>query len=505
MAKITKCYFNQQHVLLFEIVKGDRRWNTGLSLLDVYVDEREIIDWIKNDTCGTINTLDDYVTYLGRVGTEQRVQLFYDDYKLFSCNIEVLKEVFGSFKTQKPNNGGILKLKKIIDENDEAIVPVKYDQSVYKGDVIAFVMISAINGDLAGILKRDIEFVYLDAAFNVMENLEISSFIWSTGVAEIYIRARIKKSLKELKQMYTVPGVIKSCVVKSAIKNIVLKMERDIEEYLWRCRLKMGTMNGCIIPSQDCLSDWISMGLQYARRDTPQTLTVNILMSKSALLKCLQLYDCHHTRGMDKLGIREAVKTLVGAIDGEKRKLSQDLIDIWRMVWKMFHKSIERWVFAQSLMLMCYYLSIQTGDYSDWRKGWIHLLGNKDAAFQWHYFVRDVCVADCKHSIFENTNDKNDWIMKGIRRYFCIVGTQEHFLLSHGLRFIPQVINWLYGVSDGNSSQVSTELVYNVNQASNVLGQFNIVCAIYKYFVFKRKNQCVEFCLQEMFDRHLPM
>ena len=207
---------------------------------------------------------------------------------------------------------------------------------------------------------------------------------------------------------------------------------------------------------------------------------------------------------MDKLGIARAVVILVSMINDEKVKLSQDVIDVWRMIWKLFKHSIESWVFSKSLMLICYHLSIQTGDYDDWKQGWIHLLANQDDVWGWHYYVRDVCITDMMHANFINTDGKNDCIVKGIRRFFYILGEQEHWLLAGGLRFIPQVIDWLDCLHRDNCQSVFQELSYNVNKASNILGQFHIVLTIYQYYAFKTQSP-IESGLQQMFNRYLTV
>ena len=53
------------------------------------------------------------------------------------------------------------------------------------------------------------------------------------------------------------------------------------------------------------------------------------------------------------------------------------------------------------------------------------------------------------------------------------------------IEFIKDVIDWLYGVNSNDAAIVTKEIIYNIDQISNVSARFAIVFQIFRYYSFE--------------------
>ena len=497
-----------QNQLVFVIKKKKHALTKTVAsqFLNRYVESKDASDWIRVDTRGECIKIDDYHDFLLVENPKSRVQLFWGNYKLFGYVWKTLCHTFTGFRHQE--KVGKCDVVQVIDDNDDAIKPNIADSS-FQGDVIAMVMVAALDRDFTHVLEMDVPWNVMDAAFAVIEGLGIKSKYWCVRLGEEYVQARMPHSLKQLTQMSQVPGSIKSAVLRLSVANLVDYYHRTVARGIDQQGMHLHEMNGCVTPSQTQLLQWIKSGIQSLSWNMKKEIVFDEIPAP-AIIKCVEMLKlpCHAC--IDDLGLKEGVSALVNLFYSKNHqlKISKEIFDVWTQIWIMFKVILNDKEISNNhiwLMRVKYLITIFDDDYSEWMKAFDTLRNspNCGSEWRWKYFVSDVIMADVHTKNYSNHQNKNECILAGVHALVDVLGKQNDLFPDH-VSFMTNLMDWLYGIFDNDETLVVQEILKSVKAISLVSARLVIILQILRYFCVDSKQK-VPKQLQILFGKHVPI
>ena len=497
--------------LIFKIKRGTTAKRVSSDTLQRYIDSKDLTDWIRIDTRGECVQIEDYYHLMVNVESpKSRIQLFYDDYKLFGYKWKLLRKTFTGFKYQEKMDK--CDIRNIIAANSEAIVPDKKDPS-YQGDVIAMVMSAALDRDFTHIMELPVAWNVIDAAMAVIEGLGIKPQYWSPILGEEYIHAKMDKSLKQLKEMAQVPGSIKSAVFRQSVKNIVDDLKSNVATIIDQQGMKLHEKHGCVIPSQTHLLRWIKCGLHSLswNGNTKEIIFDETEIKAASMIQCLKMLESPSHFCINKLGLFEGGNRLVSLLNCEylnHYSMSKEIFHVWQQIWLLLKDFMLDHEIGNNdiwLMRVKYLMCVHDGDYDEWLKVFeiLRKRPNCGGRWRWKYFVRDAIRADIRHKNFEDTANKNECILAGIHTLVDTIGVRNDLDLDN-VEFIKDVMHWLYGIYGQDEMLVVPEIMKNVNAITNVSTRFVIVLQILTYYCLDCAKK-VPPQLQTLFNKLVPI
>ena len=456
-----------------------------------YVSMGDAIQWIANDSRGQCLGFDEYEEHLKQCSMRDRTQLFFRSDKLFGCNWKGLRNTSSAFKRETFNEE--CDIVQVRHHNNDAL-KININDDSYDSHAIAVVFGSALDRDWGNILEHDLPLKQFDAAAELAESVGIKDKYWCTIQGEEYVRARMRyMSLKELIKLGTVPGSIKSAVLRQSIKNVTDRVQNQVREMVDEGGMHFDESKGSITPSSSILIGWIKEGLTSLTVDDNKQINFDKFKAP-VLLKCLELLPATFVIGAD-VAIQAGAQALLRRLCYSKQNwsISKDIYQVWIKICLLIVKLIrENKVFACGIPVMCvyYHLTIYDGNYQQWAKVFATLMQSEyyGCKWCWKYFVTDVIKADIQNGNFKNLQKKNEYILKGIRQMIRVVGKEQFVLIRdipNSTSFVVHVMNWLYGVNANDDELVGKEVEFNVSRILNLSARFELVLQVYRYYCFE--------------------
>lgn len=471
-------------------------------LLD-YVTLAAALDWVITDSRGECFSLEDYEEYLKEYNIKDRTQLFLGKIKLFGCSWRSLRQIFQSFRhCNFVESCDILKVRR---NNNHAVEP---DINNYDPHLVSIGFGAALDGDWSSIMELKCDWTKFDAVFELAESLGIQRQYWSPIEGEEYVSARMNLTFKQLMKVATVPGMVKSSVLRESILNVTDYLQMQVTEIVDECGLVLDKVSDCVLPSTKKLMEWIKEGLIKLEIDDNNQIIFGKFKGPQ-LLKCLKLLPSTFILTAD-VGIQAGAQALIRELRcGQKKSgISEDIYEVWSKICGLVTKIIGNdEVLACGIPAMCvlYYLTIHDENYKDWEKVFSFLMKSPLYGTKWcfKFLVADVLKVDIQHSNFDNLGNKNELILQGIRQMIRVVGKEQFFMITN-ISFIKDVMNWLYGINANDEAKVSEEILYNIDQISNLSARFAIIMQVFRYYCFECTRPLPD-RLKLMFVQYLPI